>query len=126
MDIVQNVKDTIKAVLTGNFETVGQSLINKFDLGNYQYSYIQKIINYRPSFVITVDSRYPYRYISYERIKNIESSKLGIFEVNNMFKEFKLTPPVDLESFNIKIPSLAIVIVRDMAAEYYIGKVKGK
>lgn len=109
--------------------TKGLVLKQKLGLDNFENCMIQKIINFPiPFFIITIDSKYPNKYMTYSRLKSIDSTKLIKLKyrpdtlLQNMdFSEvkLKLTPPLNIDEFNASIITGSILMIRDLAGEYY-------
>ena len=104
----------------------GEILKNSLGLENFKNAYVQRTISTAtPIFVITVDSRFPSKFISTSRIRNLVTTMMGKItkkgsELN--IKNLKLTPPIELGSFSGIIPGNAIVLFRDIAGEYFFNK----
>ena len=110
--------------------TRGEALKKSLGLQKFTYITIQKVINAAiPIFVLTMDSRHPTVYISYSKILKIKSmtiQKILAFHPNTLtsdadfkVKKVKMTPPMDLESFDRIIPQRSIIFCRDLSGEWY-------
>ena len=113
--------------------TTGDGLKRDLGLSKFQFVTIQKVVGLGiPTFVITVDSRHPTVYISYSKIlkiksavlKQILSSKPRTLTSGPQFKakKIKMTPPMDLESFDRIIPTRSLIFIRDMAGEFVMNR----
>ena len=105
--------------------TTGENLKIELGLSKFPYVMIEKIIDFPYQFfIITLDSRRPSVYLSYSKIKKIQSTSLDKFSVGGEhynFKKFKKTPPLEIENFNGSISSRGLVFIRDIAGEYFMN-----
>jgi len=105
--------------------TTGEKLKQDLGLEKFEYVIIQKVIDFPiPFFIVTVDSRRPSVFISYQKVKNLKSSFIKKMKFNgkkfNFFK-YKLTPPLNIEEFTGIFSSEGIILVRDIAGEYFMN-----
>jgi len=114
-----NVKDFV------NPEKMYDGALLKKNLGlnNFKYIWVQKVINNaQPIFIITIDSRYPNNYLSPSKVKKVHSTKIKVVKKAGdvvVDKDFKLSPPLELEFAHISLTSNSIIIFRDIAGEYF-------
>ncbi|MFC1670030.1 hypothetical protein ACFL20_06515 [Spirochaetota bacterium] len=106
--------------------TTGQKLKRDLGLEHFNFCLIRKVMDIALTFyVVYVDSRYPSHYLSYNRIKDLDSvllNKIKDFPSSVVFRNFKLTPPIDIEEFNGMLKSDSVVIRIDLAGDYYNDK----
>ncbi len=99
------------------------NLKNALGLNKFNFVWIQKVMGISiPIFLVTIDSRYPKIYLSMNSVKKsktaiINTIKKSVFSLN--IKEIKLTPPVLINNTSFNIGSNTLVIVRDVAGDYF-------
>jgi hypothetical protein len=94
-----------------------KELIYTLNLQDYPNTYIQKVVSGAiPTFVVTYNSRYPYKLISAKKLKNTPVSTI-YRSSEKIASRLKLTPPVLLYNFSSTIPLNSIVFVRDIGGE---------
>jgi hypothetical protein len=105
---------------------IGSDLKKSLGLDNFPYVYIQKILSIaQPTFIITVDSRRPKIYLSISRVKKSRSTlvqkikRKGIDYV--IPQDFRLTPPVLIDSTNPLVNTGTLIIRRDIGADYWLN-----
>jgi len=125
MGIKQKAIDLAKQRVLGTTVHHGRQLRSDLGLNKIKYVWIRKIINISlTTYIITYDSRYPSTYLPRFKIKNpLSSSFRQLKKVGgkNVFKDFKFTPAIDLNEFDVRIDS-AHIIVQDLAGEKFIDK----
>lgn len=102
------------------FKTTGQKVIDAFKLNKMgkRSIVIQKVINSSKNiYILTYDSRYPYRIITYNDLLKIKGS--GIFRLKLNLdkytpKKLKLSMPLYLHDYNRKFPSDSYIVIRDL------------
>jgi len=120
-----NLGDLYNSSLAFNNKTTsGEKLIKAFGLENFRSAYVQKVIDSSIDiFIITVDSRYYYKKLTYGDVKNSITnifSKLKVFSDIAEIRDVKVTPPIELQDFTGKIHSNAIVIRQDISGERFV------
>lgn len=101
-------------------KTSGQKLIDSFDLTELGIMsvVIQKVINSAKNiYIITYDSRYPNRIMTFNDLKRIKGNnlyklKLNLDIIRNV--KLKLSMPMYLSKFNKRISTDSYVITRDL------------
>ena len=99
-----------------------KELILSLNLERYTYIYIQKILAVIvPIYIITINSRYPSKFIPYKRLN---SSLVSQFYSMNLLKleKVKLSPPVLIYDFKSTIYENSHIVVRDIGAEDLLSK----
>lgn len=106
-------------------ETIGQRLQRLLGLSKFKYIYIQRVRNINhPTYIISVDSKYPSTFISPRRLMVSKGTRL--FKVlNSQSNETKtprviLSPPVDLHTYEGVLQFDAVLIVRDLISDYFM------
>ena len=100
--------------------TTGQKLIDAFDLTQFgkMSIVIQKVISSSKNiFIITYDSRYPKRIITFNDLKKIKGNnihKLKLYMDLIIPKKIRLSMPLYLNKFNSKLPTDSYIITRDL------------
>jgi hypothetical protein len=95
-------------------------IIQELQLDKYSNSTIQKVIGGSINiYVITLNSRYPQKFIPYSLLKNTLTSQTYKIKPEGV-KKSKLTPPVDLKSFSFEIPTNSYIVVRDLGGENFL------
>lgn len=106
----------------------GEKLKQDLGLGKFKYILIHKILSLPINvYVITINSRFPGIYIPFKRAKYLKSAylkklkkHLGLMQTANYTaKDMVTTPPIPLTSFDRPINNNDVVMVRDMAGEFY-------
>lgn len=105
----------------------GTELKSSLGLNKFQFCYIQKILNTSiPTFVVTMDSRRPFAYLSVARVKKSKTTTIQKARRYGkhayLMLDYKMTPPVLLDNTNPIINSGTIIIKRDIGAEYYLNR----
>lgn len=103
----------------------GIELKKALGLSKFPYVYIQKIMGISiPTFVVTIDSRRPFVYLSINRVRKTKTTTIQrvnkISQYNLQMKNYYLTPPVLIDSTNPTVNSNTLVIRRDIGAEYWL------
>lgn len=116
--LINKIKDLI-------FGKSGKGLKAWLGISKFNQSYIQRVINSPINiFIITVDSKYPERFITYSRLKNSKVNDMVKVKANwkeKGFDDLRLTPPILLEEFKDIIPANSLLIRRDLCGEYYMN-----
>jgi hypothetical protein len=98
--------------------TIGE-VRQQLGIDNFKYAFIQKVIGGRGHvYVITVNSRFPDQFIPTYKIKNSKIDRLSY--ARNSLQPPKLTPPVNIDSFNGSIHKYSYLILRDLAGDTYV------
>lgn len=97
----------------------GPTLKSELKLGTFEYVYIQKGLRVPFSlYVLTVNSRYPYKFIPTSHIKN--SITASVYRIRPLKSgKLKLTPPIDLNYFQGIIKDGSIVFLRDLSGDMF-------
>jgi hypothetical protein len=99
------------------------ALKSALKLDKFKYVWIQKIIGIaQPIYLITIDSRYPNVYLSFKSVKNSKTAVLTTLERSGLTflnKKVKMTPPIQLEQSHFALSSRDIIILRDIAGDYF-------
>lgn len=74
-----------------------------------------------PIYIITINSRYPSKFIAYRRLNSSMVSQAYSMNLLNLEK-VKLTPPVLLSNFQGTIYENSYIVVRDIGAEDLLTK----
>jgi hypothetical protein len=106
---------------------IGKDLIKQLGLSKFSNISIQKIIGISiPIYIITFDSRYNRRFLTYSRLNNIKSTSIKkIKSFSNdilQLKNVKLSPPANLYNIDLDISPSTILLLRDIAGEYFRTK----
>jgi hypothetical protein len=92
------------------------------NLERFTYIYIQKVLGIiMPIYIITINSRYPSKFIAYRRLNSSMVSQAYSMNLLNLEK-VKLTPPVLLSNFQGTIYENSYIVVRDIGAEDLLTK----
>lgn len=92
------------------------------NLERFSYVYVQKVLGIvMPIYIITINSRYPNKFIPYKRLN---SSMVSQTYTMNLLKleKVKLSPPVLLSNFQGKIYENSYIVLRDIGAEDLLAK----
>lgn len=98
----------------------GPELQTSLNLDKFERVYIQKAIR-GPGhvYVVSVNSRYPTKPITYWIMKSTLVSNLKLMKSDEA-SAMKLTPPVELKNFRGHVSNNAIIMVRDLSGDMYI------
>jgi hypothetical protein len=97
----------------------GKELKTTLGLDKFKFVQCQKIINISNNvFVLTFDSRFPTVWIGYNRISKLKSNVLKKISGNKLIS-YILTPPVLLDQLQRDLPQNSLLVIRDIAGEYY-------
>lgn len=106
--------------------TSGKKLKQDLGLSKFKYAIIQKMIELPLDvLIITIDSRFPNVYIPTTRIHKLKFASLQRLKIvgkNIRSKVLRSTIPQKLEDYARNISSNTIILLRDLAGEYYLNK----
>lgn len=106
--------------------TTGEILKKELGLENFKTIWIRKIIDLPMHvYIVYFNSRYPTSYLSMSKIKNLDTVTIQKIKQSGLsYKqiEYKYTPPMEIESFNGKIPSNSMLIRIDVTGEWFANK----
>ena len=110
--------------------TTGQILKQDLGLSKFKYLLIQKIIELPMNvYIITVDSRFPGVYIPFSRIKKLKSVTLKRIKIIQKLNQkaivsrpIRISMSMPLSNFDRAINSNDVILLRDLAGEYYMNK----
>lgn len=92
------------------------------NLESFSYIYIQKILGIViPIYVISINSRYPNKFISFKRLNSSLVSQIYTMDILKL-KKVKLSPPVLLDNFEGNIYENSQIVLRDIGAEDLLTK----
>jgi len=92
------------------------------NLESFTYVYIQKILGIViPIYVISINSRYPNKFISFKRLNSSLVSQIYTMDILKL-KKVKLSPPVLLDNFEGNIYENSQIVLRDIGAEDLLTK----
>lgn len=96
----------------------GEELKAELGITKFKQAFIQKVMNSPVQiYIVTVDSRYPTKYISTGRLKSSRVANLLDSKDGEMKK---LTPPIRLDNFTGTVSKRSFILLRDLSGDNFI------
>lgn len=98
----------------------GEKLIELLGIQKFRNSYIQRVIDSSaPVYIVTIDSRRPGIFISYARLKALQSLSVRRWVSHGAEMDpGRMSLPIRLADFTGDITSTAVILLHDLAGEY--------